>query len=354
MAEPANPHNDLMELNVRYEELSMSDQRIQLDEFARSLSGFAGLLGIVGNYAYTSRLAEKSDDWSVTVSAEARVERGSINLAVIISSISTIQPIADTLNSIASFKEMVCNLLGFIFSKREQSDMDKLLKFLSEREQSAGEMRIRLEQVRSEERRRHDEIMQEERRKNEERMQEERRKNEERMQEERFKFAQMKHEEVMQVITALTAATNLQAKNALHPVGRSCQKVCVYAQEDGEMTLVSEADEAVKRVVSKRRRCTTKENQFIEKEITLIFLALNRVNCTCTFILQDDLPDDEVPLRMVDPALMCRGVITDPVFLDEGPNPYTKAFDSEEEVTAQVRFSPVTKLYEFIKICDDA
>ena len=94
------------------------------------------MLGIVANYALVSQIEEKPDNWQVVISTEAEIKKGSIDIIAIISSVSTtavsLQPIAETLNT---FKETVSTLIGFVFSKRESADMERVLEYIEKRDE---------------------------------------------------------------------------------------------------------------------------------------------------------------------------------------------------------------------------
>lgn len=277
---------DLMELSIRYEDLALAKNRMKLDDFAKSLSGYANVLGIVANYALVSQIEEKPDNWQVVISTEAEIKKGSIDIIAIISSVATtavsLQPIAETLNT---FKETVSTLIGFVFSKRESADMERVLEYIEKRDERD------------------------------------------------LKMAELAKEERENMLATLLEALQKPGKIALQPIGKSCKQINIYAIEQEENPkLVAGADKEIKKVFNKQH---TKTEISESLTVNVLFVSIDKLSKKCTFVLESDIPDG---LDDIDSAPRIKGNITDPRFELES-NLYTKAFDQNcvAEVEAKIK-----------------
>ena len=115
---------DLFQYQIKYDDLTRGEHRIDLNELGKSLQGFATVFSTVGTYVIANKLPEKTSEYKVQISTDAKIKEGSAEIIAFIS--AAIQALGD-ISIIKEYFDVIC---AFIFSKREQSDMDRVLEYL--------------------------------------------------------------------------------------------------------------------------------------------------------------------------------------------------------------------------------
>ena len=299
----ADQMQKITDIYIRYEALSLGEHSIRLDEFSKSLSGFASAIGIAANYAVTGRYEEKQDDWEIVASTDAVIRQGSIGL---IATVATLESMATVIKGVTNVKESICGIMNLVFGKGrkgEMSDRDALLEFLEKKD------------IRD---------------------QEERREKEAKDREERLEKDARDREERLKTLELVFAAMQTPAKNALSPIGKACEKIELYAGETGD--LIASSDAGIKRALN--RKAVPSVSGI--RKISAVFVSLDKSTGDCTFVSEEDFDGYDKTRRV-----KRKGKITDPVFMESSPDPYIRAFSGEEavELTVKVKESNGTQTY---------
>lgn len=298
----ADQMQKVTDIYIRYEALSLGEHSIRLDEFSKSLSGFASAIGIAANYAVTGRYEEKQDDWEIVVSTDAVIRQGSIGL---IATVATLESMATVIKGVTNVKESICGIMNLVFGKGrkgEMSDRDALLEFLEKKD------------IRD---------------------QEERREKEAKDREERLEKDARDREERLKTLELVFAAMQTPAKNALSPIGKACEKIELYAGETETGDLIASSDAGIKRALN--RKAVPSVSGI--RKISAVFVSLDKSTGDCTFVSEEDFqgPGDYDKMR----AVRLRGKITDPVFTETADDPYSRAFAGALPVELVVKIKEI-------------
>lgn len=278
---------DLFQYQIKYDDLTRGEHRIDLNELGKSLQGFATVFSTVGTYVIANKLPEKTSEYKVQISTDAKIKEGSAEIIAFIS--AAIQALGD-ISTIKEYFDVIC---AFIFSKREQSDMDRVLEYLKTRDA------IDLEKEK------------------------------------------LHHEETMETIKSLTKLADSSIKNSLSSIGNGCKTIQLSSGLINEpLKVISNIDSDIKRVIYKKDPPKEEASQNIE----ILIYSLNKKTANCNFYQKEQVDkyelDDSIELTSYS------GKITDPNF--ELPlNAYTTAFsnDSFLKVVAKVKHNQNGDVY---------
>ncbi|SFJ74071.1 hypothetical protein SAMN04487865_1001108 [Succinivibrio dextrinosolvens] len=278
---------DLFQYQIKYDDLTRGEHRIDLNELGKSLQGFATVFSTVGTYVITNKLPEKTSEYKVQIFTDAKIKEGSAEIIAFIS--AAIQALGD-ISTIKEYFDVIC---AFIFSKREQSDMDRVLEYLKTRDA------IDLEKEK------------------------------------------LHHEETMETIKSLTKLADSSIKNSLSSIGNGCKTIQLSSGLINEpLKVISNIDSDIKRVIYKKDPPKEEASQNIE----ILIYSLNKKTANCNFYQKEQVDkyelDDSIELTSYS------GKITDPNF--ELPlNAYTTAFsnDSFLKVVAKVKHNQNGDVY---------
>lgn len=278
---------DLFQYRLKYDGLKKGEHRIDLNELGKSLQGFANAFSIIGTYSVSDRITSKSTEYKVSITTDAKIYEGSVEIWAIIS--ATLQ-CCPNISDIKNLFDAVCT---FIFSKREQSDMDKFLEYLESRDQKDLEK------------------------------------------------DEMRHEENLALINIISKCVDPNLKNCLAPIGKTCNSIKLGVGNNNQVEKeVSVIDSNVKNNLLARNH----EKEEISKTIEIILVALNKKTCSCQFYFNEDYvnkEDDDA-----NDISTYSGKITDPNF-ELASNSYTKAFDSNTpiKVIAKIKHNTNNDIY---------
>ncbi|WP_406030675.1 hypothetical protein [Succinivibrio sp.] len=278
---------DLFQYQIKYDDLTRGEHRIDLNELGKSLQGFATVFSTVGTYVITNKLPEKTSEYKVQISTDAKIKEGSAEIIAFIS--AAIQALGD-ISSIKEYFDVIC---AFIFSKREQSDMDRVLEYLKTRDA------IDLEKEK------------------------------------------LHHEETMETIKSLTKLADTSVKNSLSSIGNGCKTIQLSSGLINEpLKVISNVDSDIKKVIYKKDQSKEEVSQTLE----ILIYSLNKKTANCNFYKKEQVDkyelDDSIELTSYS------GRITDPNF-ELLLNAYTTAFsnDSFLKVVAKVKHNQNGDVY---------
>lgn len=286
--EKADKIEDLFQYRLKFDGLKKGEHRIDLNELGKSLQGFANAFATIGTYSISNRITSKAAEYQVSVTTDAKIHEGSIDIWAIISAS------AQCCANILDIKNMFDAVCAFIFSKREQSDMDKFLEYLESRDQKDLEK------------------------------------------------DKMKHEENLAILNFLSKAVDSNLKNCLSPIGKTCNSISLGSGNNNKIEKeVSYIDTNIKNTLLTKNT----EKEEISKTIEIILVALNKKTCSCQFYLKDDYINAEDEEERNELSTYS-GKITDPNF-DLPSNSYTRAFDANSpiKVVAKVKHNTNNDVY---------
>lgn len=81
---------DLFQYRLKFDGLNKGEHRIDLNELGKSLQGFANTFAIVGTYSISNHITSKTSEYQVSVTTDAKIYEGSIDIWAIISASSTV------------------------------------------------------------------------------------------------------------------------------------------------------------------------------------------------------------------------------------------------------------------------
>ena len=286
---------DLFQYQIKYDDLTRGEHRIDLNELGKSLQGFATVFSTVGTYVIANKLPEKTSEYKVQISTDAKIKEGSAEIIAFIS--AAIQALGD-ISIIKEYFDVIC---AFIFSKREQSDMDRVLEYLKTRDA------IDLEKEK------------------------------------------LHHEETMETIKSLTRLADTSIKNSISSIGNGCKTIQLSSGLINEsLKVVSNIDSDTKKVIYKKDQSKEETSQNLE----ILIYSLNKKTANCNFYQKEQFDkyelDDSIELTSYS------GRITDPNF--ELPlNAYTTAFsnDSFLKVVAKVKHNQNCDVYYISDVIPD-
>ena len=262
---------DICRYKIKYADLTSGEHRIDMSEFAKSLQGFAGVFTEIGRLLKYDK---------ITVETDAEIKPGSIDIWAIISSVQ--QAVAD----ISGMKELYDTVTAYVFSKRERSDMDKVLDML--KEQMASQ---------------HEEHMQQ---------------------------AAARHEESMKALEIFQRQMDKPCRCGVGLVGKNCASIQISDSED----------KVIARIDKETRNCLLQKPKddvvSTEMELEIVFCEMNLEKKSCKYYLADDYQfrEDDAELAVH------RAFIRDPDF-DVPGNAYISAFSRQEplKVSAKIQHS---------------
>lgn len=240
---------------IQYDGLSLGEHSIDLADLGESLQGFSKVLACAGNFIQSGQFNRRYSALNVSVSTSANLEAGCIEIPVWIT--------ANAPELFSGFAGSVLTaVVAYVLSKRGKEEMEHLAAALKQSLSQNQELQGRL------------------------------------------------LETIDKLADGLTAAS----RQAMHPVGRSCQTVCLL-DKDKKSTGIS-VDKLLKDHFDQAKE------QVITKETTYTgrISELDRVTGTCKISLDDD-PDD----------MRITGLISDPL-LQVSNNPYVASFANNNKL----------------------
>lgn len=245
---------------IQYDGLSLGDHSIDLADLGESLQGFSKILACAGNFIQTGQFNRRYSSLNVTVSTNANLDAGCIEIPVWIS--------ANASEIFSGFAGSVLTaVVAYILSKRGKEEMEQLAAALKQSLSQNQELQGRL----------------------------------------------------LETIDKLADGLAAASRQAMYPVGRSCQTVCILDQDKKETGIA--ADKAFKEYLEKNKeQVITKETSYTGR-----ISELDRVTGACKVSLDDD-PDD----------MRINGLISDPM-LQVSSNPYVVAFANNDKLKFQAK-----------------
>lgn len=245
---------------IQYDGLSLGEHTIDLADLGESLQGFSKILACAGSFIQSGQFNRRYSSLNVNVSTNANLEAGCIEIPVWIT--------ANAPELFSGFAGSVLTaVVAYILSKRGKEEMEHLAAALKQSLSQNQELQGRL----------------------------------------------------LATIDKLADGLAGANRQAMHPIGRSCQTVCILDQDKKETGI--SADKLLKEHFEQAKE------QVITKEMTYTgrISELDRVTGTCKVSLDDD-PDD---MRII-------GLITDPL-LQVSNNAYVVAFANNAKLKFQAK-----------------
>lgn len=287
MSEKRRQKMDLFQYQIKYENLSRGEHRIDLSELGKSLQGFATVFSTIGSYVLTNKIPKKTSEYKVQISTDAKIKEGSVEIMAIIS--AAIQTLGD-ISTIKDYFDVIC---AFIYSKREQINMDKVFEYLKTRDA------VELEKEK------------------------------------------LHHEETMEIIRTLAKLADPSVKNSLTSIDNGCKTIQLSSSLINKpLTKVSNIDSEIKSAIYKKEQTQEECSQTFE----ILIYSLNKKTTFCNFYQKDQVKKHEIDNTVK--LTSYSGKITDPNF--ELPiNSYTTAFSHNSflKVIAKVKHNQNGDLY---------
>lgn len=209
---------------IKYSDLTLGEHRIDLNEFAKSLQGFANSLAIIGTYITHNKITNKSNEFTVRIETEAEIKQGSIEITVFIASL------LQAAGSISDLKTVFDLFTDYIFSKRGEDKMKTILEYIKSRD--------------------------------------------ERDSQERIKLAELYKECYIQTLETLQKAIDGPCKNSVELIGNSCNQIDILDNQNHKQVVASINKEIRKSLMQKRNE----PPEIICKSFDDVSISVRKIN----------------------------------------------------------------------------
>ncbi len=259
---------------IKYSDLTLGEHRIDLNEFAKSLQGFANSLAIIGTYITDNKITNKSNEFTVRIETEAEIKQGSIEITVFIATL------LQAAGSISDLKTVFDLFTDYIFSKRGEDKMNRILEYIKSRDERDSQERIKLAEL------------------------------------------QLKTIEVLQ------KTIDNPCKNSVGLIGSSCNQIDILDNQNQNRVVASIDKETRKSLMQKKKE----RPEIINKQMNIIFTEINLLNQTCKFCDAEMYENSEDEESLVTYSAK----INDPDITIPG-NEYTKSFDERTSLKVNIK-----------------
>lgn len=273
-----NKMKEEISYKIKYSDLTLGEHRIDLNEFAKSLQGFANSLAIIGTYITHNKITNKSSEFTVRIETEAEIKQGSIEITVFIASL------LQAVGSISDLKTVFDLFTDYIFSKRGEDKMNEILDYIKSRD--------------------------------------------ERDSQERIKLAELQHESYIKTLEVLQKTIDGPCKNSVGLIGNSCNQIDILDNQNQNRVVASIDKETRKSLMQKKKE----QPEIIEKQMNVVFTEINLLNQTCKFCDAEIYENSEDEESLVTYSAK----INDPD-IDIPNNRYTAAFNEQIPLNVEIK-----------------